>query len=400
MRWCVGRKRVCTERARCRACPCARTGFPAACDVHKKSVHNVCSGGLFQHENSVRLWDVGTGKELKKLGHSGGVSCVSFSPADPGQLVIGSYKTVKLWSVADGQCLQTLTGHSGFVSCVEWAPDGSQLVSGGQWGEIKLWSPTGECLNTLKGHSRCVNCVKFRTTASELVSGSDDCTVKLWSVADGQCLKTLTGHSGGVSCVSFSPADPGLLVTGSYDKTVKLWSVAAGQCLQTHTGHIKDNKDCTCKFWFDGGFKNANPTCPVQGHNRGVEKVEFSQDGATLVSSQRLSPRTFLWDLSTGAGEQVAFAEAGIGTKAGIGRYIVSEKDDLVFVYDTHVGANGGADGEEKVLTAFFRAPSAIVSVSCAGDKIAVGCHSGAVLALHAAWLTDGGAVVKKVEDE
>ena len=113
-----------------------------------------------------------------------------------------------------------------------------------------------------------------------------------------------------------------------------------------------------------------------------------------------------MWDLATGArkdevaGDQVAFADAGIGTKAGIGRYIVSKKDDLVFLYDTRVGANGGADGEEKVLTAFFRAPSAIVSVSCAGDKIAVGCQSGAVLTLHAAWLTDGGAVVEEVEDE
>jgi hypothetical protein len=29
-----------------------------------------CSGGQYQHDNRVRLWDVGTGKELKKLeGH-------------------------------------------------------------------------------------------------------------------------------------------------------------------------------------------------------------------------------------------------------------------------------------------------------------------------------------------
>ena len=60
-----------------------------------------------------------------------------------------------------------------------------------------------------------------------------------------------------------------------------------------------------------------------------VIKVEFSQDGATLVSAD--GRETFLWDLATGArkdqvaGEQVAFAEAGIGTKAGIGRYIVSK---------------------------------------------------------------------------
>ncbi len=54
------------------------------------------------------------------------------------------------------------------------------------------------------------------------------------------------------------------------------------------------------------------------------------------------------------------------------------------------------ADGEEKEFTAFFRAPSPIVSVRCAGDKIAVGFQSGAVLTLHAAWLTDGGAALER----
>ena len=71
-------------------------------------------------------------------------------------------------------------------------------------------------------------------------------------------------------------------------------------------------------------------------------------------------------------------------TKTGIGRYIVTKEDDLLFVYDTRVGANDGADGKEKVLTAFFRAPSPITIVSCAGDKIAVCCQNFAVLTLQA----------------
>ena len=75
-------------------------------------------------------------------------------------------------------------------------------------------------------------------------------------------------------------------------------------------------------------------------------------------------------------------------TKAEIERYIVTKKDELILVYDTQGGVVN-ADGEEKVLSAFFRAPSPIRCVSCAGDKIAVGCESGAVLALHAAWFTD-----------
>ena len=109
-----------------------------------------CSGDGFDRDNSVRLWDVGTGKELKKL-----------------------------------------EGHSGYVLCVEWAPDGSQLVSGGEYGEIKLWSPTGECLNTLKGHSNWVVSVAWSINGL-LASGSCDKTVKIWNPSAGECLKTRT----------------------------------------------------------------------------------------------------------------------------------------------------------------------------------------------------------------
>ena len=117
-------------------------------------------------------------------------------------------------------------------------------------------------------------------------------------------------------------------------------------------------------------------------------KVEFEQDGATLVSTDGLE--TIRWDVATGARKDKVAGEFAF-TKATSGRYIVTQKDDLIFVYDTRGGVVN-ADGKEKVPIAFFRAPSSVKSVSCAGDKIAVGCESGAVLTLHAAWLTGGGA--------
>jgi hypothetical protein len=125
-----------------------------------------------------------------------------------------------------------------------------------------------------------------------------------------------------------------------------------------------------------------------------VTTVEFEQDGATLVSSDGV--QTIWWDVATGARQDKVAGQFAF-TKAGNGRYIVTKEDDLVLVYDTRVRAN---DGAEKVLTSFrapspiasVSAPSPIASVRCAGGKIAVGCQSGAVLWLHAAWLTDGDA--------
>ena len=126
----------------------------------------------------------------------------------------------------------------------------------------------------------------------------------------------------------------------------------------------------------------------LKGHSNSVTNVEFEQDGATLVSSD--GAETIRWDVATGARKDEVAGQFAF-TKATNGRYIVTQKDDLIFVYDTR-GVVVNADGKEKVPIAFFRAPSPVVSVCCAGDKVAVGCQSGAVLTLHAAWLTDGGA--------
>jgi hypothetical protein len=118
-----------------------------------------------------------------------------------------------------------------------------------------------------------------------------------------------------------------------------------------------------------------------------VQNVEFEQDGATLVSSD--GAETIRWDVATGSRKEKVAGQL-VSTKSTNGRYIVTQKDDLIFVYTR--GGVVNADGEEKVPIAFFCAPSPVMSVSCAGDKVAVGCRSGAVFTLHAAWLTDGGA--------
>ena len=139
----------------------------------------------------------------------------------------------------------------------------------------------------------------------------------------------------------------------------------------------------------DVPYTRNRDLCSENLRSSSVRKVEFSQDGATLVSSSD-GAETFWWDVATGARKDKVAGQFA-STKAEIGRYIVTKKDDLILVYDTQGGVVN-ADGEEKVLSAFFRAPSPICSVSCAGDKIAVGCKSGAVLRLHAAWLTNSGA--------
>ena len=52
-----------------------------------------------------------------------------FSPDGTNIVSASGDKTVRVWSVATGECVQTLEGHSGGVSSAQFSPDGTNIVS-------------------------------------------------------------------------------------------------------------------------------------------------------------------------------------------------------------------------------------------------------------------------------
>jgi len=94
-----------------------------------------------------------------------------------------------------------------------------------------LWSlPEGELLNTLKGHTEWVNALAISPDGKLLASGSQDGTIKLWSLPEGVSLKTLERHTYWINALAISP-DGKLLVSGSGDNTIKLWSLPGGELM-------------------------------------------------------------------------------------------------------------------------------------------------------------------------
>jgi WD40 repeat protein len=178
-------------------------------------------------DKTIKLWEVASGREVRTLsGHTWGVTSVAFSP-DGRLLASGSGdKTIKLWEVASGREVRTLSGHTEGVTSVAFSPDGRLLASGSYDDTIKLWDvATGSEVRTLTGHTNTVSSVAFSPDGRLLASGSYDDTIKLWDVATGSEVRTLTGHTNTVSSVAFSP-DGRLLASGSDDKTIKLWDIS------------------------------------------------------------------------------------------------------------------------------------------------------------------------------
>ena len=67
------------------------------------------------------------------------VTCLAFRP-DGKTLASGSqHKTIKLWNVASGKNIATLTGYSGAIKSVAFSPDGTTLASASDDKTVKLW---------------------------------------------------------------------------------------------------------------------------------------------------------------------------------------------------------------------------------------------------------------------
>ncbi|MFQ5723637.1 MAG: hypothetical protein ACE5G6_04025, partial [Terriglobia bacterium] len=251
-------------------------------------------------DNSVKLWDVTTGRQARVLlGHLAFVGGAAFSPDGRWLASASGFKdhTVKLWEVATGREVRTLRGHTDTVWTVAFSPDGRWLASAGNDNTIVLWEvATGRKVHTLQGHTQPVMSVVFSPDGRWLVSGSYDHRIKLWYVATGREVRTLGYHPGSVWEVAFSP-DGRWLASGGRDKRVKLWDVATWREVRVLRGHGDEVK--TVAFspdgrWLASGSQDGiimlwevgtgQLVRTLTGHTDSVQDLAFSPDGRWLAS--------------------------------------------------------------------------------------------------------------------
>ncbi len=250
--------------------------------------------------------------KVRTLGHSEAVNAISWSPGGSVLASASSDSAVRLWDVASGNELRTLTGHDGQALSVSFSPDGSLLASASSDATARLWDvASGKLLRTLGGHSGQVLSVSFSPDGRTLASASSDRTVRLWDVASGRPQRTLSGHSGQALSVSFSP-DGTLLASASSDNTVRLWDVASGEVLRTLSGHsgwvrsvsfspdgtflASASNDNTVRLW---DLASGNEPRILNGHGDWVWSVSFSPDGRVLASASD-DKTVRLWDVASG----------------------------------------------------------------------------------------------------
>ncbi|HWA84146.1 MAG TPA: WD40 repeat domain-containing protein [Fimbriimonadaceae bacterium] len=206
------------------------------------------------------------------------------------------FGTVRLWSVADGSLVQSLTGDTAVVNSVSFSPDGHFLASGSADRSVRVWSlSNGTLVSNRTDHSQGVNAVAFSADGQWLASGSSDSTVKVYRTSDWAVQRTLSGHTGSVRCLAFSP-DTSLLASGSADQSVRLWNASNGSLVRSlvhgaSVGSVAFSRDsqALASGAFDDNVKlwdvqGGGLVRTLSGHSGSVISLAFAPNGAALIS--------------------------------------------------------------------------------------------------------------------
>ncbi|ETO18488.1 hypothetical protein RFI_18775 [Reticulomyxa filosa] len=162
----------------------------------------------------IRLWDVQSGKEIKKFeGHVDGVNSVQFS-FDGQMIVSSSYDTtIALWNVKAGERLKELKGHSGTVMYATFSPDDKCVLSASNDTTIRIWDvESGKELKKLEGHKKIINNVKYSSNGQTIISCSNDKTIRLWDVKTGYEIQNLEVYLDQIARIDISPDDDKIIL--------------------------------------------------------------------------------------------------------------------------------------------------------------------------------------------
>lgn len=237
---------------------------------------------------TVKKWEIPRQAQKKakavftRKAHDKDINAVDINPT--GQFFASSSqdKTVKIWSVAEGEVQGILRGHKRGVWSVKFSPANTPVIqsdkgavagkglilTGSGDKTVKIWSLTDyTCIRTFEGHSNSILKVAWLNQHSEgdksrrvkFASAGGDGLVKVWEANSGETETTLDNHEDRVWALTVHP-ETNMVVSGSADSTVTFWkdtsSATQAAAAEAATKVIEQEQELE-NFMHTGAYREA-----------------------------------------------------------------------------------------------------------------------------------------------
>jgi len=121
------------------------------------------------------------------------VNCLAFGSNDGWLASGGADNSIRIWDTASGRELRTLNGHTGWVNALAVSLNDELLASGSNDLTVRIWQvKSGEPLRILNGHTKPIEALVFGPDGRLLASGSADGTIKIWDITSGMETQSFT----------------------------------------------------------------------------------------------------------------------------------------------------------------------------------------------------------------
>jgi RNA polymerase sigma factor (sigma-70 family) len=263
-----------------------------------------------------RLWEVGTGKELRHFpagmfpAGNGRKRALAFSP-DGATLASGGWgdARLRLWEVATGKELKVFPRIGGEIQGVAFAPDGKTVAAAGD--HIYLYDPsTGKERLRIARRARGLAYSRDGSVLIGAVSGA----IYRWDAASGRQLTPAAAGDSGVEQILVT-AGGRRLFTIDQDGDLYAWDTTGGKPPRRIVGGVERgvvaSPDARFLAWavqgiyggsrirlYDIAAERFIDRFPIFSDTASVEA--FLPDGKTVLTLDRCATTVRLWDVESG----------------------------------------------------------------------------------------------------
>ncbi|XP_074641996.1 eukaryotic translation initiation factor 3 subunit I-like [Tubulanus polymorphus] len=181
-------------------------------------------------DNTCRIWDCETGKNLGVLNTKTAVRSCGFSYSGK-MLMYTTDKTmghpceIHLFDTEDAYQVDAgrpfmaipMSNTNTKVTCAVWGPLDEMIITGHENGELCQWDvKTGKNIYTIKEHSKQINDIQLSKDGTMMITASKDTTAKLFDVSTLEHMKTYKTERP-VNSAAISPIDEHVVLGGGQE---------------------------------------------------------------------------------------------------------------------------------------------------------------------------------------